>query len=96
MLLALGALVAVAQVPRLGEPFQVTLEDGTAIDIVETGHAGPFYGDVDGDGVPDLLVGEFKGGECRVYHNYGTATEPVFKDFAYLQAGGDMAIVPPY
>ena len=93
-LLLLPANIALCQVPQLSDPIQLTTTDGEPIDVGENGFATPFYADVDGDDVPDLLVGEFKGGGCRVYHNYGTATQPVFKDFKYLQAEGVQATVP--
>ena len=80
---------------------------------VTTGHAAPYIYDFDGDGVQDLLVGEFgnkrfKGettvkasagrpwtaGKLRVYRNHGTDTEPAYKEFSYVQAGGQDAQVP--
>ena len=93
--LCVFAGVAAGQEIRLSDPVPITLADGQQINILGKGHAAPAYADVDGDMVPDLLVGEFEGGLCRVYHNYGTATKPEFRDFKYLRAGGDVAIVPP-
>jgi hypothetical protein len=40
------------------------------------GHAAPFVGDFDGDGVRDLLVGQFGGGVLWVYRNEGTDARP--------------------
>jgi hypothetical protein len=37
----------------------------------------PAIGDVDGDGLPDLLIGDHKG-RLHVHRNIGTATEPKF------------------
>src|SRR5262245_24005168 len=46
--------------------------------IIDTavGHAAPFVGDFDGDGVNDLLVGQFGEGILWVYRNTGTNDRP--------------------
>ncbi len=84
-----------AQAPRVAEPVKVTMENGTPLEVGSVGHAAPVYHDFDGDGVPDLIVGEFEDGACRVFRNYGTATEPIFRDFEFFHAGGKKAKVPP-
>jgi len=61
--------------------------DGKAIDV-NVGHLVPWVTDWNGDGKKDLIVGQFDGGRIRLYLNQGTDSEPVFKDFSYLQAGG--------
>jgi hypothetical protein len=48
---------------------------GKAIDT-EVGHAAPFVGDFDGDGVNDLLVGQFGQGILWIYRNEGTNAQP--------------------
>src|SRR5438874_13490057 len=66
----------------------VRIEAGGKPIDTETGHAAPFVGDFDGDGVPDLLVGQFGEGKLWIFHNDGTAAAPrlakgqVFKDGA--------------
>ena len=53
----------------------------------------PCFADVDGDGLRDLLVGQFAKGLCRVYKNIGTKQAPLFGDFTFLEAGGKPATV---
>jgi hypothetical protein len=48
---------------------------GKAIDT-QIGHAAPFVGDMDGDGVRDLLVGQFGEGLLWIYRNEGTDARP--------------------
>lgn len=51
--------------------------DGKPIDV-EIGHAAPFVYDWNGDGKPDLLVGQFGGGKLGVYLNQGSAQAPKY------------------
>ena len=57
-------------------------------------NAFPWFGDFDGDGKPDLLVGQFDGGKLRVYRNTGTAGAPKFDTYTYFVAGGQTGRVP--
>jgi hypothetical protein len=50
--------------------------DGKPIDTGQIGHAAPGVADIDGDGVQDLLVGQFRDGTLRIYRNVGTNAEP--------------------
>ncbi|GAC1474393.1 MAG: hypothetical protein NVSMB9_24690 [Isosphaeraceae bacterium] len=66
---------------------------GKPIDV-EIGHAAPFYGDIDGDGLKDLLVGQFGEGKLRIYRNVGTNAEPRFDSLAWFRDGKDDGRVP--
>ncbi len=79
--------------PKLRPPFVVEA-DGAPITAV-TGHAAPFTIDRNGDGLWDLVVGEFgssekgvRGGTCRIYLNQGSATAPKFGAFTLLHSDG--------
>ena len=61
---------------------------------VPVGYAAPFLIDWDGDGLDDLLVGQFGYGRIRIYKNRGTAKQPKYEDFTYFQAGGTTGAVP--
>jgi hypothetical protein len=66
---------------------------GKPIDTV-IGHAAPFVGDIDGDGVSDLLVGQFGGGELWIYHNDGTARQPKLAAGQKFKDGANTGVVP--
>jgi hypothetical protein len=66
---------------------------GKPIDT-DVGHAAPFVGDFDGDGVNDLLVGQFGGGTLWVFRNEGTNAAPKFARGVKFQAGGQDGTVP--
>ncbi|MBW3542883.1 MAG: hypothetical protein KY476_21690 [Planctomycetes bacterium] len=95
----IGALLAAASAaagdihPELTPPVRVEA-GGQPIDVGGIGYAAPFYGDFDGDGVSDLLLGEFSQGRMRVFRNYGTDSRPEFKDWAFFKAGDGDGRVP--
>ena len=72
----LGLVIFAAEGPagELAAPVRIEVA-GKAIDT-EVGHAAPFVGDFDGDGVNDLLVGQFGEGILWIYHNEGTTERP--------------------
>jgi hypothetical protein len=92
--LALASVIA-GSAPKidvsLAAPFAVSA-NGKAI-MLEVGHAAPLMADMNGDGLGDLVVGQFAQGIALVYLNSGTATEPRFTTRTVLQAGGKNAAV---
>jgi len=75
----------------LADPVQVKCGD-QVIDV-DVGHAAPFFGDIDGDGKPDLIVGQYGQGRARVYRNVGAKGDPRFERFEWFHAGGQVAEV---
>ena len=103
LLLPLPLLLAVAspqaatpgRAADLAEPVPLRA-DGKLIDHGAVwGHCGPTIADVDGDGLPDLVVGDF-GGTFTVYRNIGTRNAPKYAAGKPLMAGGVEAKVPIY
>lgn len=94
-------LWAAAGVSRGGEkpafdfdpPVRLKAGDELIDTVKYVGHAGPLTTDLDADGKPDLLVGNFAG-HFQVYMNTGTRAEPLYAAKGLLEAGGETAKVP--
>lgn len=84
--------IAVAQSVRFEAPFR--LSDAQGFIDVDIGHAAPLVTDFDGDGVPDILVGQFGEGKLRVYKNIGSAKAPRFDGFTWFKTGEQEGKVP--
>ena len=70
--------------------------DRKVIDTGEAwGHSSPCVIDLTGDGVDDLLLGDFSG-KFRIYKNVGSAKTPKYEAGELLQAGGVTAEVNIY
>jgi len=76
-------------------PVRLAAADGIIDSGPSWGHSGPWVADVDGDGVQDLVVGDFSG-LFRFYRNTGTNQKPRYAKAVNLQAGGVDAKVPIY
>ncbi|MBN2182654.1 MAG: VCBS repeat-containing protein [Sedimentisphaerales bacterium] len=66
---------------------------GKPIDT-DVGHAAPFVCDFDGDGVKDLLVGQFGGGALWIYRNEGTNSQPKLAAGVKFKDGKEDGCVP--
>ena len=77
----------------LADPFLAEV-GGQPIDLADgVGHAAPLWFDWDGDGLNDLIVGQFKGGHLRIHRNIGKRDAPVFGECTWFEAGGERAKV---
>jgi hypothetical protein len=85
------AAAAVLAVPDYQTPFRVSAEgDPIQLDI---GHANPLVVDWNGDGLKDLIVGQYSGGKLRYYQNEDSNDSPMFGYYTYMQADGvDIAV----
>lgn len=89
------AALAISSSLAAGEllpPFRVAA-GGKPIDT-DVGHAAPIMADFDGDGVLDLLVGQFGDGRLRIYRNEGSNALPKFRALGWFRAEGSFGEVP--
>jgi len=87
LLLSLTGMAA-ALPPSFTSPHDIYC-NGERIDVGTC--ASPCIADWDGDGLDDLLVGQWGlpgDGRIRLYPNASTNDSPVYTYFTYLQAGG--------
>lgn len=91
LIASLASVAAAAQAADLTPPFRVEAA-GTPISV-DVGHAHARQHDVDGDGLRDLVIGQFGSGKCRIYRNTGSDAAPAFESFAWMMAGDQPASV---
>jgi hypothetical protein len=85
-----GAPSPGAQSPQFHAPVRVTA-GVKALRVDECGHAAPAWGDIDNDGKPDLIVGQFAHAWMRAYRHVNGAS---FTAGKLVEAAGAIAIVP--
>ena len=90
-ILIIGFLSILPSQTPVFEPGQRVQAGGTDIDVGY--YASPFYYDWDGDGVKDLVTGQYSSGYVRFYKNYGTNSNPSYTSFQYLYADGSLISV---
>jgi hypothetical protein len=92
VLMGLNASNALALGDELAPPVRLEA-NGKPIDT-EVGHAAPFVYDWDGDGVRDLLVGQFGGGVLWIFRNEGTNSAPKLAAGVKFKQGAKDGTVP--
>ncbi len=90
MILGLGCAAGVACAAEFEKPLRLEA-GGQPIKVESPGYAAPCLADLDGDGIKDLLVGQFRGGKIMVYPGQGDGK---FAEGVWLEAGGEVAEVP--
>ena len=78
--------------PDLAPPVRLEAA-GKPIDT-NIGHAAPFVCDFDGNGVKDLLVGQFGEGLLWIYRNEGTNSQPKLAPGVKFKQGKEDGRVP--
>ena len=91
-LLAQGDSLAPTQAPELLPPVRLEAV-GQPIDT-DIGHAAPFVADFDGDGVNDLLVGQFGDGLLWIFRNEGSNSDPRLAAGVQFKGGEKEGRVP--
>ena len=90
--LALSGTAGAEEGDHFTSPFR--LQAGGDFIDTDIGHAAPFLHDIDGDGVRDLLVGQFGGGKMRIYRNAGTNGDPQYETETWFKADHEFGTVP--
>ena len=91
-ILGVAAMSANALAGDLEPPVRIEAA-GKPIDT-EVGHSAPNVADWDGDGVNDLLVGQFGGGVLWIFRNSGTNAAPQLAPGEKFKDGGPDGCVP--
>lgn len=93
-LICLTQTTSIAQAPvPIFEDEEFVTANGSPITL-SLGHASPCVVDWDGDGIKDLLVGQYTSGKIRFYKNTGTNSAPVLTNYSFLQADGSDISLP--
>ena len=83
--------LAVADAPE----YQSFLYMECAGNQIDVGYYGaPCIADWNGDGVKDMVLGQFTGGNIRFYANENTNDSPVFNSYSMLKADGSTITLP--
>ncbi len=86
-----AASLGLAWTPDWQPEYQLTA-GGVIIDVGY--YAAPCVADWDGDGLKDLVLGQFTSGNIRFYKNEGTNDNPVFSTYTMIYADGSPISVP--
>jgi hypothetical protein len=79
-----------------GDTFEAPTRIQAGGEYIDTdvGHAAPYLYDWNGDGVRDLLVGQFGEGKLRIYINGGSNDDPAYQTVEWFKTGDVFGTVP--
>lgn len=90
----LGSSIAAADDTLFHDP-QILEADGKIIAVESPGYAAPCLADLDGDGIRDLLVGQYKDGKLSFYKGLATRDGSLaFAAHAWLETGDEIVKIP--
>ena len=76
--------------PLFEKPYLLRAGDAP-LSVENPGYASPSIGDIDGDGLDELLVGQFRDGKILICK---AAPSGHYREGRFLEAGGDVARIP--
>lgn len=88
--LVMGCGLSIAGAAEFESPVRLTAE-GAPVRVESPGYAAPCWADINGDGLKDLLVGQFSKGQIKVYKNLGKGKLAAGE---WLKTGDSVAEVP--
>jgi hypothetical protein len=91
LFLLASAAPSSAAPPMFNTPVFVE-SSGDRIDVGS--HSSPCVTDWDGDGLKDLILGQFDLGMIRFYPNVGTNEQPLFEGYTLMLADGEPILLP--
>lgn len=95
LLAAIAASPALIAADAKFEAPQKLTAGGKVVEVEQPGYAAPSLADMDGDSVPDLLVGQFNKGKIGIYKGTrGKEGKLTFGERTWLQAEGADAEIP--
>ena len=81
----------VGGLPQLFEKSYRLRAGDAPLSVENPGYASPSLGDIDGDGIDELLVGQFRDGKILICKAAPTGH---YGEGSFLEAGGDVARIP--
>jgi hypothetical protein len=92
-----GRILLLINTGSIGSPvfnnYEYVQDDGS--DLRVGGSSAPYLGDLTGDGLPDLVCGEYNA-YVRFYQNQGTPGSPLFMGYENIMYSGEQIYLPYY
>ncbi len=79
-----GAISLWSQIPKFNDAESIKVNNSE----ITIKNSSPAIADWDGDGLKDLLIGQFSSGKIHFFKNIGSKTEPLLEESSFLQAEG--------